>query len=685
MEAKDNKPLETQNEVENPVEKTELENVENVEQTQNEQVDQVENEAPVVEEKKEEVDVVEEVSDEVVEEKTAEVEITAVEETNSTEEPTTEESDKAETTETIEEPVEKEEVIDYSQHTQIELINALREVLKLDRLSKIQIHADQIKVNFYKKNKALVEVQKKAFLEAGGVEEEFKPEQNPYEADLKNLLNEFRQMRTAQSKEMEAEKERNLQRKYEIIEEIKSLVNRKESINKTFQEFRELQQSWREVGLIPQASMKGLWETYHHHVENFYDYIKINKELRDLDLKKNQEEKLALCEKAEALMLEPSVIKAFNALQKLHESWRETGPVPREKKDEIWERFKDATTVINKKHQEFFENRKIAQKKNLEAKTALCEKVEEILTLELNSHKEWEDKSKELVEVQKYWRTIGFTPKKENNVIYDRFRTACDQFFDQKRAFYARHKEEQTNNLQMKIDLCVQAEALKDSTDWKKTTDEFISIQKKWKEIGPVPRKHSDSVWKRFRAACDFFFEKKSNFFNTKDETQIENLKLKNELIDEVDKFEMEGADVDDFNKLRDFQRRWTEIGHVPMSDKNSVQKRFRDIINAKFDKLRLEDKERNLLKFKHKMSDWKDSGRGHNKMYAERDKYVSKLKQLENDLIILQNNIGFFSNSKNAESLIKDVKQKIKNNVEQVAYLKEKIRVIDDVEYNEE
>nr|MDA3930054.1 DUF349 domain-containing protein [Prolixibacteraceae bacterium] len=442
---------------------------------------------------------------------------------------------------------------------------------------------------------------------------------------------------------------------------------------------------WRDVGLVPQASMKDLWENYHHHVENFYDYIKINKELRDLDLKKNQEEKIGLCEKAEELLLEPSVIKAFNTLQKLHDTWREVGPVPRDKKDELWARFKDATTKINKKHQEFFENRKKSQKKNLEAKTALCEKVEEILAIELSSHKDWENRSTELVELQKYWRTIGFTPKKENNAIYEAVRNVCDNFFDKKREFYSKHKELQSNNLQMKIDLCVQAEALKESTDWKKTTNEYISIQKKWKEIGPIPRKHSDSIWKRFRSACDFFFESKSKFFNTKDETQVENLKLKNDLILEVEEFKPSGNDESDFEKLRNFQSRWTEVGHVPIADKNDVQKRFRDAINIQFDKFSIEDRERNLMKFKSKMSDWKTSSRGHNKMYAERDKYVYKLKQLESDLITLQNNIGFFANSKGAESLIKDVEQKIKNNEEQIEYLKEKIRVIDDVEYNEQ
>lgn len=571
--------------------------------------------------------------------------------------------------------------VDYSTYSEEELINELKNLVEADDLIAIANKVESIKINFYKKLKTKQSEQKANFIENGGFEEEFKPEVDPFEQELKALFQQYKQKRAELNKDIEADKEANLKKKLEIIEEIKTLVNRKESINKTFLEFKELQQKWREIGVVPQANMKDLWENYHHHVENFYDYIKINKELRDLDLKKNLEEKINLCEKAEALIIEPSVLKSFNNLQKYHDLWREIGPVPRDKKEELWERFKAATTQINKKHQDFFENRKSSQKKNLDAKTALCEKVEEILASNIDSHKDWEEKSKELVELQKYWRTIGFAPKKENTTVYERFRKACDSFFDQKREFYTKNKEEQTNNLQLKIDLCVQAEALKESTDWKKTTEEFINIQKKWKEIGPVPRKQSDIIWKRFRAACDAFFKQKSEFFSSKDSEQTENLKLKNELIDAVVNFVSEGNDEKDFEHLRDFQRKWTEIGHVPIQEKDSIQKRFRDAINVQFDKLRVADKDRTLVKFKNKMTDWKTSSKGQNKMYAERDKYVTKLKHIESDLITLKNNIGFFSNSKNAEALIKDVERKIEMNEEQIVYLKEKIRVIDSVE----
>jgi hypothetical protein len=574
---------------------------------------------------------------------------------------------------------------DYSGLTEFELINELRHLLEGKGFFEIIDQVESIKSNFYKKHKANLQEAKKKFIDEGGFEEEFKPEPDPYEQELKGLLQQFKQRKAEHSKDIESEKEENLKQKYEIIEEIKTLVNRTESINKTFQDFRDLQQKWHETGLVPQANMKDLWENYHHHVENFYDYIKINKELRDLDLKRNMEEKISLCEKAEALLLEPSIIKSFNALQKFHDVWREIGPVPRDKKEEIWDRFKSATTLINKKHQDFFESRKKSQKKNLDAKTALCEKVDEILEVEMTTHKEWEDKSKEIVEIQKYWRTIGFAPQKENNLIYERFRKTCDNFFDKKREFYSKHKEVQNNNLQMKIDLCIQAEAIKESTDWKKTTEEFINIQKKWKEIGPVPKKQSDIIWKRFRAACDHFFKHKSEFFSTKDNEQGENLRKKNELIDSVINFVSTGDDSKDFEILRECQRNWSEIGHVPIQQKDDIQKRFREAINAQFDKLRVGDKDRNIVKFKNKMSDMKTTNKGNNKMFFERDKFISKLRQLESDLVTLKNNIGFFANSKNAEALILDVERKISHTEEQIVYLKEKIRVIDNLDENQD
>ncbi|HEY3369332.1 MAG TPA: DUF349 domain-containing protein, partial [Prolixibacteraceae bacterium] len=578
----------------------------------------------------------------------------------------------------------KVKLADYASLNEVELLSALQKLLENDDFEGIKDDVDAIKIYFFRIYRANIEAQKAAFVEAGGDLAEFKAEPDPLELELRNLLKQYQDLRSEHNKKIDETKETNLQKKYEIIEEIKSLINNKESINRTFHEFRELQNRWREIGLVPQAKLKDLWETYHHHVENFYDFIKINKELRDLDLKKNLEIKMEICEKTEELLVEPSIIKAFNILQKYHEQWREVGPVPRDKKDELWERFKAATSIINKKHQDYFEGRKSDQKKNLDAKIALCEKVEEIANAAIETHRDWDERSRELIELQKLWRTIGFAPKKENNKIYERFRIASDTFFDHKREFYNQNKEEQTTNLQLKTDLCIKAEALKDSTDWKKTADEFINIQKAWKEIGPVPRKYSDVIWKRFRAACDHFFESKSKHFSSIDGEQGDNLRKKRELLEEVKKFALSGDDSADLDKLKEFQRTFTEIGHVPFKDKDSIQNEFRDVINHHFDSLRIDEKRRNLMKFKNKVAGNTASGKGQNKNRFEREKYMTKLKQMESDLALLDNNIGFFANTKNAEALIGDVNQKIINTKEKIEFLKEKIRIMDAMDDDE-
>ncbi len=665
---------------------------EKVEATLSEDKEAEPQEEAVAEEKVEEKEVVaeekqavnEEKVEEVSQEKKEEAETQAEKPQEIKAEETSDEPKTDEEKPVVEAKEKKVEKIDYTKYSQIELVNAMRDVLQEYDSRDIKGDIDAIKAAFYKNLKDAAEAAKKDFIEAGGAEEEFKAEEDPYENDIKDLQREYRQLRIERSKRLENEKEDNLQKKYEVIEKIKGLINNEESINKTFNEFRALQQEWRDIGLVPQSEMKNLWDTYHFNVENFYDYIKINRELRDLDLKKNLEAKIKLCEKAEELLLDPSIIRAFNTLQKYHEQWREIGPVPREQKDDIWERFKAATTTINKNHQQFFEDRKLEQKKNLEAKTALCEKVEAINENEIDSHKEWDKFSKELIELQKVWRTIGFAPRKDNNKIYERFRSACDTFFDAKRAFYAKNKEEQQNNLQLKIDLCLQAEEMKESSDWKKTTQDFINIQKQWKEIGPVPRKQSDAIWKRFRTACDSFFDKKSEHFNDVDSEQVDNLKLKEELIAEIKSFKSSKNVEDNLKKLKEFQRRWAEIGHVPFKKKDDVQTQFREAINKLYDDLNIEDEQRNLLKFRTKMSSFSESSRGQNKMRFERDKYMNKMKQLENDLVTLDNNIGFFADSKNAESLIKDVQKKIEVTKQKIEFLKEKIRVIDDIDDNE-
>ena len=575
---------------------------------------------------------------------------------------------------------QNETFIDFSKLSKEALIDKLKVIMEspIEEIKDKDI--DSIKINFYKKRKLQIDKLKKEFVEQGGELIDFTPPADPLEDELKSNLQKYKSRKAEQKREIEESREENLRKKYEIIEEIKDLINKDESINKTFQEFRDLQQRWRETGLVPQSNLKDLWETYHHHVEKFYDYIKINKELRDLDLKKNMEAKIRLCEKAEELLFNPSEVRAFNELQKLHEQWREIGPVPKQHREPLWERFKEATRKINKKHHEYYQELKAKQKKNLEEKAAICEEVEEINKKEITDHKEWEAYSNKIKEFQRGWKKIGFAPKKQNNAVFQRFRNACDEFFINKRAFYAKHKEIQQNNLQLKIDLCKQAEALKDSTDWKKTTDDFIKLQKTWKEIGPVPKNKSESVWRRFRSACDHFFERKKAHFSNIDQEYEENLKKKEALIQEIENFKPASDNIqENLNKLKEFQRQWTEIGYVPIKQKDKIRDRYRAAINQHFDKLQIDDNRKNVMKFKTKMETMKESPNQNNRLKKEREKLVGKLTKIENDIALWENNMGFFTkSSNNADSMIEDMENKIENAKKQIQLLEEKINMID-------
>ncbi len=575
-------------------------------------------------------------------------------------------------------------VEDYTQYSKEELIQKLAHLVATEPFEKIRYHVEIIRSNFYKKHKADFDKLRLEAEEKGELEP-VAPESDPLEERLKELLKKYRELKADFNHKIEADKRTNLQEKYKIIDEIKDLINRKESINDTFQQFRELQNRWRSIGVVPQQNLKDMWDTYHHYVEIFYDFIKINKELRDLDLKKNLEAKVLLCEKAESLLLESSILKAFNVLQKLHEEWREIGPVPQEMKTEIWERFKTITSKVNKQHQEYYEKLKDLQKKNLESKTLLCERAEELSNIEIKTAKEWEQHYQEMVELQKIWRTIGFTPKKDNNKIYSRFRVACDNFFSRKREFFAHSKEEHLNNLQLKTDLCIQAESLMESAEWKASTEDLIKLQKRWKEIGPVPRKHSDQIWKRFRTACDHFFNRKSQHYNSIDSQYEDNYKQKIDLIAEIEAFVVGDDPEKNFEVLKGFQHRWSEIGFVPLKFKEEIQKKYRDAINKHFDNLNVDESRKNLLKFKNKIENLSVKPKGERKILMERDKYISKLKQLENDIVVWENNIGFFAKSKNAESMIADVQRKIQQGKDEIKILEEKVRLIDSMDEEEE
>ena len=568
--------------------------------------------------------------------------------------------------------------VDYNGFSKHDLVETLVLLVENRPPAEIRDDVDRIKGLFYKKLKLEAEERKSKFLEGGGKIEDYRPWVDPDDAKVKHLLEKYREKKTDYSKIQETEKHENLARKYDIIDKIKDLVNREESINKTFHDFRALQNEWHSVGVVPQASLKDIWENYHHTVELFYDYIKINKELRDLDLKKNLESKILLCEKAEALLLEPNAVNAFRALQDFHDQWREIGPVPQESKNDIWERFKEATAQINKRHHEYFERQKDDQKKNLDAKIALCEEVEAINKAEMKNFRDFDEKADKVVEFQKIWRTIGFAPKKQNNKVYQRFREACDAFFEKKRTFYSDNKEIQINNLQKKIELCIQAESMQESTDWKATSDALIKLQKEWKEIGPVPRKQSERCWKRFRKACDHFFNKKTEFFNDLDTSYEDNLKAKVAIIEELEIFAPGGDVHEAFERLKDLQRKWTEIGFVPFEKKDEIANRYRNALNNQFDRLKIGDDDKSILKYKTKLDTLKANPKASRKVRNERDKFFTKIKQLESDIVLWENNIGFFAKSKNADTMIREVEEKIESAKKLIKTLEEKVRMID-------
>ena len=561
-----------------------------------------------------------------------------------------------------------------------ELVALFARMLEEQPVQSIRRDVEALKIAFYRIRRAEVEAARRRFVEEGGAEEDFAPSVDGAEVQLKEQFKEYRHRRDAFIANLEAEKEANLKVKQSIIEELKELVNSDETLNHTFNKFRELQQRWKDTGIVPQQYVKDLWETYNLHVENFYSFIKINKELRDLDLKKNYEQKAALCEQAEALVLEPSVVEAFHKLQKLHDEWRETGPVANEYKEALWERFKAASSRINKQHQEHFETLKGEQVKNLELKTELCAATEELSSQPLTTRKEWNRASDRLLEIQKTWKTIGFAPKKDNNRIYERFRTACDRFFEAKRQFYAGMKTEMEHNLQLKTEICEAAESLMNSEEWKKTTDELIALQARWKQIGAVSRRHSDAVWKRFRAACDKFFERKGAHFASVDGEHEENLQKKLALLAEMAEADVKAGG---YEVIREFQRRWGEIGFVPIKQKDAIQKKYKAAVDALFNTLRGSERDRSMGRFREKVSTFKAAG--DRRLRSERERLYNKVRQLEQEIGLLENNIGFFAKSKNAEALVADVRAKIERAREEMTATIEKVKLIDKQDQEEQ
>lgn len=494
---------------------------------------------------------------------------------------------------------------------------------------------------------------------------------NPFveiERAFKSIYSEYKSRRAAYFQNLEKERGANLETRNKIIDDLRELLGKTEDLKQTFPAFRELQSRWREAGPVSPASVKDVYETYQHLVEQFYDYVKLNNEFRDLDFKKNLEIKIALCEKAEALANETNIPKAFVALQKLHEEWKEYGPVAKEFREEIWDRFRAATSKINKMHQSYYEELKVNQKEALAAKTLLCEKAEELVKRFEENACEWGEAAKMITDLQKEWKTIGYASKKDNQRIYDRFRAACDKLYEHKREHYVSFKDQMAVNYTKKCQICEEAEALADSTDWKKTTEHLIDLQRQWKEIGPVPRKKSEAVWTRFRAACDKFFDNKEKSIGGANEEYVENMNAKKLLIDEIENYDGSA----DTRAAKEFFDRWNGIGFVPIKEKESLQKRFARAMAEKFPDFTLVQGRQGGGRRRNRVTE------NHSPVKSERDRLMQKYRKLESEIAVYENNLGFFASSKKADALIAEINKKIDAAKMELSELEAKINEIE-------
>ena len=548
-------------------------------------------------------------------------------------------------------------------------------------VDEVKDEIDSLKQNYYKLRKAEIEAARKQFEENKDVEDEvFTPEADELEEILKSLLNTFKEKKAAFAEEQERIKEVNLVRKKEILDEIKALTEDSDNINKRYNDFQQLQQSFKEITNIPASAVNDLWKSYQLYVERFYDLLKINKELRDYDFKKNLDQKTALCEAAEALSENEDIIGAFKSLQALHEEWKGIGPVAKELRDELWNRFKAASSVINKRHQQHFESLKEGEQKNEEAKTALCVEIESINTDDLKSFNAWDEKTKEIIALQEQWKTIGFASRKVNNQLFERFRKSCDEFFRKKAEYFKAVKDEMARNLEKKKALCEKAEALKESTEWKSTTDTLIAIQKEWKTIGPVAKKYSDAVWKRFISACDYFFEQKAKQTSSQRQVELENLNQKKEIIAKLNAIDENMETAEATARVRELMAEWNKIGFVPFKEKDKIYKEYQSVLDKHFTRLNMQENKNRLMSYTSTVQQLASSDQAQNKLYREREKLVHNYERLKAELHTYENNMGFLNiSSKSGNSMLKEMERKMQQLKDQMQLIIQKIELIDE------
>lgn len=571
--------------------------------------------------------------------------------------------------------IEEEPVVDYSSHSREELIEALKELLQTDDITKIKNRVGAIKIAFTAADKEAKKTAFEQFIAEGGNKDDYQGGDDIVAESYRKIYSIYRERRQKHIDEVEAAKKHNLELKQQILEELRKLIDDDtESLKHSYDAFNAIQDRWKAIGDVPRSEMNGLWQSYHFLVEQFFNKVKMNKELMLLDQKKNLESKTLLCEKAEELIVEPSIAKAAKELQSLREQWREIGPVPVEQNDEIWTRFLSAATQIDQRRREYYEQRREEMEKNLLAKQALIEKATELTTEMPKTTKEWNDISAQLDELLKVWKSIGPVPREQNEEIWSTFKGCIDRFYAEKKQHFDAVKDEQNENYNKKIDLCLQAEAIAKREDWKKATEELLKLQDEWKQIGPVNRKVSEKIWQRFRGACDEFFARKSEYFTTLRGSEQENLQKKEAIIAELKAYNF-GEDKDEnLNAIKDFQRRWMEIGYVPIAEKQRLQKEFRDTINAMFEKLKISAREAELNNFR----DTIQNGKGARQINDKREHLVEQIQKLRGDLNLWENNLGFLASSKQADLLKEEFEKKMQGARQEIALLEAKLKIID-------
>lgn len=571
--------------------------------------------------------------------------------------------------------VSEESLTNYAAMDKKQLVEVLQNLAQ-QPVNEVKEDVVRVRVAFAAIRKEELAKEKEAFIAKGNEEAAFAPAADELEEQFKSLYAEIKEKRAAYNAAQDALKVENLAKKREIISKINEIAEDADNVNRQYSTVQQLQQDFKAIGEVPSENDTEVWKSYQVAVERFYDLLKMNKELRDYDFKKNLEQKQALCAEAEALDEEADIVDAFKKLQQLHTSWREIGPVSKEIREELWTRFKNASAVINKKYQSFFEERKANEKKNAEGKEALCVKIEAISTDNLKTYAAWDEATKAIIGLQEEWKKLGFASRKVNTELFARFRKSCDEFFAKKAEFFKRMKDELAANLAKKIELCEKAEALKDSTEWKKTTDALIALQKEWKTVGPVVKKHSDAVWKRFIAACDAFFEEKKKQNVNVHSVEHENLKQKKDIIAQINSI-LENKETEDApNKVRELMKKWQEVGHVPYKEKDKVYAEYKAAIDKAFEQLDMKAKKARMANFANSINQMSDTG----KVYHERERLVRAYEMKSQELKTYENNLGFFNaQSKSGNSLVKEMERKIANIKEEIAMLEQKIKLIDE------